>query len=103
MTPSHLSTGTVAQVEEALKPGVVVHAGGFELFSWRLAPARALLLRPRGLWANSGRYGLGFLLGYTQVEVQEHCREGTERGEYGVDDYSERCCTSARVTASGGR
>ena len=39
----------------------------------------------------------------TQVEVQERCRERTERGEYGVDDYSERCCTSARVTVSGGR
>jgi len=54
-----------------------------------------------GLWADNGRYGLGFLLARTQVEEQKRRHERTERGEYGVDDYSECYGTSARATASG--
>jgi hypothetical protein len=63
--------------------------------------ALALLLRSRGLWADNGWYGLGFLLAHTQVEVQKRRRERTERGEYSVDDYSECYGTGARATASG--
>ena len=101
---SHLSTGTVAQAKEALNQELWFMLAGLNCShgGWR-PPGHTAASPSRGLWANSDRYGLGFLLGVHAGRKYRSARESIELGEYGADDYSDRCCTSARVTASGGR
>jgi hypothetical protein len=98
---SHLSTRAVAQAEDPktrelwfMLAGLNCSHGG-----WRPPRPCCFALAAYGLTAA----GTGWVSSWAcaQVEVQERCREDTERGEYGVDDYSERYCTSAHVTTSG--